>query len=118
MKAKEGELQHFDWRLLQLEDFGSGFHRSCDLAITDFLVKKEVTTMALLFQLEKPILDHSNGVLLLSSEETETSAKGTKEISPETVKNDQFPLAMVETGSFSSQILAVKKPALSPPFPG
>ena len=60
--------------------------------------------------------DHSNGILLLASEETEAPAKGTNKIGPETVVNDQFPLAMVETGRFSSRQMAVEKLKLSQPF--
>ena len=90
VKAKAGELPHFDWRLLQPEDFGSGFRRSRDLAIKDFLVKKEVATMALLFRSQKTISDRSNGISLLPDEGTEDAAKGTSEIGPETVMNDQF----------------------------
>ena len=72
--------------------------------------------MALLFRSQKTISDHSNGISLLPDEGTEDVAKGMSKIGPETVVNDQFPSAMVETGRFSSRRMAVEKPALSWPF--
>ena len=66
-------------------------------------MKKEVATLVLLFQTKKSVLDRSDGVLLLPSENTEALAKEMNKIGPETVLNDQFLLAVMETGCFSSR---------------
>ena len=80
------ELQFFDWRLLSLDDFGVEFQELRKQALLadepNFLVQMASPMKPTSPELNDLNFDRSNGILLLSSEETEDVAKGTNKIGP------------------------------------
>ena len=110
------DLQHFDWRLLSLEDLGEEFLEVWNQALLVdepvFLVQLACPPQITSLDFMKPISDCFNNISLFSDEENETSAKRMSKIGPELVNNHRFVATMVKNGNFPSCDFAGGKLAL------